>query len=122
MIPMGFNLGKYSFLQTFYLHTEPDCNPPIQKLTHVSVPTCAVPDGATLTSSHVTASAPGAGNRFPQEDNVTLTCDSGWMYPNGDLSRSFTCTGMDTLIPAWTYCTGLYCYYYYSKVLKYFPR
>ncbi len=73
------------------------------------MPTCGVPDGATLTSGHVTASTPGAGNRFPQGDSVTLTCDPVWMYPNDDLSRSFTCTGMDTITPVWSYCTGQYC-------------
>ena len=66
-------------------------------------------DGATLTSGHVTESAPGAGNRFPQGDTVTLTCvDSVWMYANGDLSRSFNCTGMDTIDVVWSYCTSNY--------------
>ena len=81
-------------------------------LTNISVPTCEVPDGLILSEGHVTASAPGPGNRFPQGNTVTLTCDSGWMYPNDDLSRSFTCTGPDTITPGWMYCTGQYWLYF----------
>ena len=72
----------------------------------ISVPTCAVPNTATLNDGHVTASTPGAGNRFPQGNTVTLTCDLAWIYSNGDLTRSFTCTGLDSI--TWTYCSGQY--------------
>ena len=110
------NIHFYNPLH-IYLYIEPDCNSPTKTLTYISVPTCAVPNGVTLDTGHVTTSAPGAGNRFPQGDSVILTCDNSvWMFANGEVSRSFTCTGMDTISPIWTYCTGQYIYYYQCKV------
>ncbi len=82
------------------------CNPVIKTKFYISVPTCAVPDGATLNSGHVIESTPGAGNIFTEGDTVTFTCDPVWVHPNGNVSRSFTCTCMDAVTPDWTYCTG----------------
>ncbi len=74
------------------------------------VPTCEIPGNGTLIGGHVNVSTSQTGNRLIQNDSVTVSCDTGLIHPNGQTSRQFVCSGLDTFLPALTVCSCMYVY------------
>ena len=65
-----------------------------------------IPDAVTLEEGHVTPSNIVAGSDFVVGSQVTLQCDSEWVYSDGSMEKQFNCTAGDTVTPEWEYCTG----------------
>ncbi len=57
----------------------------------------------------MTTSRPAIGNRITEGGSVTLTCAGLLVHPDGENSRMFNCTGLDSYTPALTLCTCKFC-------------
>ncbi len=78
---------------------------------------CEVPDTSTLNAGHIASSDPPAGRQVDIGSSITLNCNTGWRFPDGNNTQVFNCTSPQTVSPNWLYCTGNH----YIQLLKEAP-
>ncbi len=66
-----------------------------------------IPNATTLEEGHAMPSNIVAGSEFVVGSQVTLQCDSDWVYSDGNMEKQFNCTAVDTVTPEWEFCTGI---------------